>query len=272
MKRFVLILTLLTAAIFSRALAENPADFSVPQTGPAATRTTAELLDSPSEDAHVLMRYYPGVRVEVTQCVNETYVSVCVGIQPGALTGYMRADELAYTEYGVRSVRGVYAIWNSEDGLPLYTRMDARAQKMGDVFNFFQVLGVSDEGWMHARWNGSQTGFADRGDAADGIQVFEQPYIYTAPTQDELSKEEAIAYAMEQMVKDGGYGYTSDGPVAVTREELEACVPEVQVLYYEYEPLNYDVTFYDAETGGFYTAITLYVEGKTVLGYGYENG
>ena len=276
MKRILLALlaAALIALLSACALAQEIADpTAIPQAGAAATRGTAQLLAAPLKSAKVLMTYYPGVRVQVVRQADAEYVQVNVGNRPATLTGYMRAEDLAFTEQGVRGVAGVWATCSFDEPPTVYSAMDALSQEQGRMQSHYLVLGVSADGWMHVLCGSGEpedaTGFAYRGGDAGGMELALAPYVFTLPTQGEVSVEDAIAYARRQIVEDGQLANGTGEPV--TTEGLDACEAHVRVLYYAGEALSYTVTFRD-ESGAIYAFINLYVEGDEVLFSNYGNG
>lgn len=246
---------------------------AVPQKGAAATLAMAQLFSTPQPGAKVLMTYYPGVRVQVVRLAGGEYVQVNVGNRPGTLTGYMRADVLAFTETGIRDVQRVEVTCEMDGEATVYSYMDELSQNMGRMLEHYRVLGVSEDGWLHVDCGmgdtDDETGFVYRGQDASGMRLSLAPYIYTRPTQDEVSYEEAVAFAKEQILADGQFANGTTVPV--TLEGMEACEAELEVLYYPNEPLTYVVVFRNS-TGGIYTHIEFYVEGKTILWHYYGNG
>ena len=242
------------------------------QKGPAATRVTTQLLSTPQPGAKVLMNYYPGVRVEVVRRSDAEYVQVNVGNRPGTLTGYMRAEDLAFTEAGVRGVQGVEVRYEAEDRPRVYSYMDELSQDMGLMWQHYNVLGVSDEGWLHVTFgNGNPsdaTGFAYRGSDASEMSIRLAPYVYTLPMQGELTFEEAAAFAKEQMLRDN-VEETMGHPV--TGEGLDACTVSAYALIYPDGTFFYEIAFIDAD-GNFYAHMDITVEGTDVVRYGYGNG
>lgn len=253
------------------ALAEEP-----PQTGVAATRASAQLLSTPQQNASVLMTYFPGVRVEVVRLADAQYAQVNVGNRPGTLTGYMRIADLAFTEEALRRVRGVKATCAFESLPPVYSYMDELSQNLGLMRGDYAVLGVSGDGWLHVVMGlgkpDDATGFVYRGADTSGMGLSEAPYVYTRPTQGELTREQAVAFARERILADGQpvHMSTAEGMGPVTAEGLDACEVEFDVLSYYTEDLYYHVFFRDAE--GIYAGIELTVRGAEVVAFGYGNG
>ena len=257
---------------------------AVPQKGPAATRAMAQLLSTPQPGAKVLMTYYPGVRVQVVRQADTEYVQVNVGNRPGTLTGYMRAEDLAFTEAGVRSIQPALVNWMDErwweepDTQPhVYSYMDELSQDMG-LYGLHSVLGVSEDGWLHVIEKDGEpsgaTGFVYRG-AETGVMVTgEMPYIYTLPAQDELPFDEAIEWAKATMLADGALDYSNE---PVTQQWLDRCTVRIHALTYPDGTLMYNIEFRynlcdESTSEDFYAGITLYVEGKTVLRHSYGKG
>ena len=276
MKRAVLALLIagLLCAYCALAMAESVTNPTAePQKGVAATRAMAQLLSTPQPGAKVLMTYYPGVRVQVVRRAGAQYVQVNVGNRPGTLTGYMRADDLAYTETGIRDVQRVEVTCALDAETVVYSYMDELSQNMGRMLEHYHVLGVSEDGWLHVTCGygdtGDATGFVYRGQDASGMRLSLAPYVYTEPTQDEVSYEEAVAFAREQIIADNQFANGTTTPV--TLEGMDACEAELQVIYYSGEPLTYVVTFRDT-SGAIYAHIEFYVEGKTILWHYYGNG
>ena len=269
-----LLLAALLCACCAFATAEIASDLTATvQKGIAATSVMAQLLSTPQPNAKVLMTYYPGVRVQVVRRAGAEYVQVNVGNRPGTLTGYMRADELAFTEAGIRDVQRVEVTCAIDAEATVYSYMDELSQNMGRMLEHYRVLGVSEDGWLHVGCGVGRvddaTGFVYRGPDSSGMRLSLAPYVYTEPTQDEVSFEEAVAFAKEQIIADGQFANGTTTPV--TLEGMQACEVELEVLYYSNEPLTYVVIFRDS-SGEIYTHIEFYVEGKTILWHYYGNG
>lgn len=264
----LLIALLLTAC---GALAEDQ-----PQTGVAATKAATALLSTPQQNASVLMTYYPGVRVEVVRLADAQYAQVNVGNRPGTLTGYMRIADLAFTEAGLRSVRGIHATCSFAERPAIYSYMDELSQNMGQMLDYYTVLGVSADGWLHVSLGqgspNDATGFVYRGADASGMSLSEAPYVYTLPVEGELTREEAVQIARERILADGAAAYMSTAESAgrVTAEGLDACELEFDILSYYGSDLYYRVFFRDEE--GIYAGIELTVRGAEVVSFGYGNG
>lgn len=293
MKRMIgvlaVLLALSTAARADRILAPtatmNPAaetaGYAEPMIGTAATRDTTPLLDAPSADGGVLMTYFPCVRVEVLDVSGGAYVQVRVGDEPGSLTGYMRADALAYTEDGVRSQFGWLIRYGAEQAVRLYAAQDAQAGVLDGSMELggAHTLGYND-GWVHVRQGdvGGGTGFVKRGETAFYlIQRDPVDYCHAEPKADELSYEEAAEAAKRILLEDGAT--ENGGGQPVTREMLDACSAAIRCIYTPgiERPLRYQIDFRVPENmrrnrPEIYAFIVLEVEGKDVAGYNYGNG
>ena len=270
-RMMALLIALLLLMPAAHALAEEP-----PQTGIAVTKAAAQLLSTPQQNAGVLMTYYPGVRVEVVRLTDGQYAQVNVGSRPGTLTGYMRVADLAFTEASVRSVRGVRATCTFGEQKAIYSYMDELSQNMGQMLEYYPVLGVSADGWLHVcLGQGSPqdaTGFVYRGADASGMSLSDAPYVYTQPMEGELTREEAVRIARDRILADGNPAHMSSAEDAlpVTVEELNACTVDFEVLSYYTDSLYYLIFFRDEQ--GIYAGIELTVRGKEVTAFGYGNG
>ena len=273
-----LLLAALLCAHCAFALAQDAPDpTAVAQKGPAATRAMTQLLSAPQPGAKVMMTYYPGVRVQVVRRAGAEYVQVNVGERPATLTGYMRAEDLAFTEAGVRSVRGTWVNCDSLWGQPVYSYMDELSQRLGSLQAYNFVMGVSDDGWLHMDLSTTTeqpvTGFVYRGPDASGMRLNLANFVATVPMEGELTVEEAKAYARQQLLANGVIISGASVGDAISREKLDACECYVTVSYYfDDDALTYSVTFQDVQAGVMYAAIDLRVRGKQVLSRNYGNG
>ena len=270
-RRIFALLAAMALLMCGAALAEDQ-----PQIGVAATKTATPLLSTPQQNAAVLMTYYPGARVQVVRLMDAQYAQVNVGNRPGTLTGYMRIADLVFTEAGLRGVRGVKVTCGFDDPPPVYSYMDEMSQNMGQMLSYYAVLGVSGDGWLHVSMGqgapDDATGFVYRGADTSGMSLSEAPYVYTLPAEGELTREEAIAIARERILADESPAYmrTGEDVTPVTREELDACDVEFDVLSYYTDSLYYHIFFRDAR--GIYAGIELTVRGTEVVSVSYGNG
>ena len=250
--------------------------------GPAAAQVAADLLDAPHEDADMLMRYYIGTRVEVIREVDDTYVQVNVGQKGGSLMGYMEKRDLAFGEKAIRSVRAESVTYGTAVGTfnRLYSYPDVQAPVLDEAFDidYKQVLGAKDGTWLHVEDGLGGTGFVYRDEIGLDADYRYADFIYTQRAEDELSYEEAIAYAKDCLLADGELANGQDN-VPLTREMLDGCEADVKVMYYyDTQDVIYDITFiYTDRTweDGFpmlCAFVELWVEGEEVVRYGYGNG
>ena len=272
MKKMSLILAaLLLCLCCSSALADD---------GRACAKVMADLLDAPNVGANVMMRYYIGTRVEVVREVDNTYVLVNVGKQGGSLMGYMEKRDLAFGEEAIRQVRAEAVSYTAEVGsrCKLYSYPDKLAPVSDEAFDisYKSVLGYHQGDWLHVDDGLGNTGFVAR----DEVELTDQDYhnaifIYVEPAEDEMTREEAIAYAKQTLLAEKDYGEYMDHPDTVlTEEQLERCTAEVDILYYYETPevVMYSVQFRYPETGYVYAGIDFLTQGREIVKISHGNG
>lgn len=245
----------------------------------AATQTRAPLLDAPREDAHELMRYYIGVRVEVVREVDEQYVQVNVGQPGGSLMGYMRKADLAFEEETIRAlpVEDARCELQEEQTCKLYAYPDERSNVIDPACMpaVHRVLGMLDSTWIHLQLYDGRTGFINRADlSGEQVTVAQAIYFPAIPTDEEFSAEEATAYVRSVLLESENVDdYMGKSGEKMDEAKLNACVPEVEILYYPENPdcLEYVVSFRSAE-GYIYAGFSFTARGREVLGIHAGNG
>lgn len=249
-------------------------------TGRACAKVTADLLDAPGEGANVMMRYYIGTRVEVIREVDDAYVQVNVGKEGGSLMGYMEKCDLAFGEAAIRQVQAEAVSYTTEVGTrcKLYSYPDKLAPVNDAEFDISckSVLGYRQSDWLHVDDGLGHTGFVAR----DEIHLTDQNYwnaifIYVEPAEDEMTREEAIAYARDVLLAtDDDSTYTEVEGLEITAEKLDACLPECDLLYYYEMPevTMYSILFMDPDTGYVYAGIDFLAEGREVIKICHGNG
>lgn len=257
------------------------ADMQRPAMGTAVTRRAVDLTDAPFDHANVLMRYYPGVRVEVVRVTDGQYVQVNVGGSEGGLMGYMPSDALLYGELAIRSVRPLNVNYSVGDSFRLYSYCDTHAGWAVKTYqSMVHALGALGD-WLHVCLDGSQTpaGFVSRSEAELGdARMSYSAYVYTEPMEGELPMEQAVQRAREFILADGVQANARGGPV--TAEMLDACTVEAEAIYYFQNHPNmqcgYHIAFYYPEGAQGYpyicVGVDLIVEGMDILAHDYGNG
>lgn len=248
--------------------------------GPACAQVMADLLDAPNSRANVLMRYYIGTRVEVIREMNADYVQVNVGEKGGSLMGYMEKRDLAFGEKAIRAVRAETVTYTAGDGKrnTLYSYPDKLSPVRDAEFdiNYKQVLGRRDGEWLHVEDGLGGTGFVARDEIAlEGPQCSNAFFIYAEPAEDEMTREEAIAYAKQTLLAAEDYSAYMDHPDTVLTEEmLESCAAEVDILYYYETPdvVMYSVQFRYPDTGYVYAGLDFLMRGREVIKIAHGNG
>ena len=248
--------------------------------GRACAKVMADLLDAPNAEAHVMMRYYIGTRVEVVREVDAAYVQVNVGEQGGSLMGYMEKRDLAFGEEAIRQVRAEAVSYTAEVGARcrLYSYPDKLAPVSDAEFDISckSVLGYRQGDWLHVDDGLGHTGFVAR----DEVELTDQDYrnaifIYVEPAEDEMTREEAIAYARGVLLSaEDDSTYTEVEGVEITAEKLDACIPECDLLYYYEMPevTMYSILFRDPDTGYVYAGIDFLTQGREVVKISHGNG
>lgn len=276
LRRAALLALSLTLFCLSFALAEEAADPTrIPQPGPAATRTTAPLLASPQKSGKVLMTYYPGTRVQVVRQDSPGYVRVNVGVQPGTLTGFMRVDDLAFTEAGVRSLPGVLFSCALDGTLPVYRYPDEQSEKLGEWFGI-SLLGVREDGWAHVSGDDNALPSEATGFCFIGLtpELNTQPidFVHTLPAEGEMPFEEAISRAREILIREAPpCGDGSGEPV--TAEGLDACQTKIQAFWYAHDQsLWVHVDFRQASGDFLYASLDMKIDGGEIAEYSFGNG
>lgn len=273
MKRFVIALLAMVLLSASCAGAQSAA-------GPACAQVTADLLDAPNAQANVLMRYYTGTRVEVIREADADYVQVNVGTKGGSLMGYMEKRDLAFGEKAIRQVRAEAVSYTAAVGTvsTLYSYPDKQAPVNDAEFDvdYKQVLGYRGGDWLHVEDGLGGSGFIAR----DELELIGPEYryashIYVEPAEDEMTREEAFAYAKKVMLASSEDSlYTGVEGVEITAEKLEQCVPECDLLYYYESPdvVMYSIIFRDPETGYVYAGIDFLTRDGEVVKISHGNG
>ena len=248
--------------------------------GRACAKVMADLLDAPNAEAHVMMRYYIGTRVEVVREVDAAYVQVNVGEQGGSLMGYMEKRDLAFGEKEIRAVRAESVYYTAEAATvnTLYSYPDKQAPVIDTEFDidYKQVIGYRGGEWLHVEDGLGGSGFV----APDELKLYGPDYtyatfIYVDPAEDELSFEEAVEEGKARLLSDRKAGKNLNlGMDDLSAEGLEACSWSVKVLYrYDYpDTLLYEITFEQPGRLGAYAYINLVVDGKNTLEHNYGNG
>lgn len=261
--------------------AASLADMQYPAKGTAVTRRMVSLTDAPFESANVLMRYYPGVRVEVVRVMDGRYVQVNVGGSEGGLMGYMPSDALLYGELAVRSVRTLNVNYSVDESFRLYSYCDPYAESTEMTYqSMVHVLGALGD-WLHVCLDGSQApaGFVSRSEEGlQDVRMSYSAYVYTNPVEGELPMEEAVRRAKEFILKDGVQANALGGPV--TAEMLESCTVQADMMYNYSDnsamQCSYHIAFYYPEGARGYpylcVGVDLFVEGMDILAYDYGNG
>ena len=248
--------------------------------GRACAKVTADLLDAPNAGANVMMRYYIGTRVEVVREVDNAYVQVNVGKQGGSLMGYMEKRDLAFGEGAIRQVQAEAVSYTAEVGARcrLYSYPDKLAPVHDAEFDISckSVLGHRQGEWLHVDDGLGHTGFVARDEIQlTGPDYYNAIFIYVEPAEDEMTREEAIAYARDVLLAtDDDRTYTEVEGVEITAEKLDACLPECDLLYYYEMPevTMYSIIFRDPDTGYVYAGIDFLIKGKEVVQISYGNG
>ena len=263
MKRFVLILLAMALCASCAAAQET-----------AVTKVRAPLYAGPRAQGTPQMTYVVGVKVELTGEAENGYVQVTVGREGGSLMGWMEERDLAKGEKAARFVQAEQMHFRGTEmqTSSLYSKPDRSAAVLNDSFclTLRDVIGYSDNGvFMHVRERDGSTGFVCMNDL-EGYQVeysFE-PYIRVTPVDDELTVEEAVAYAKEVILTaEDSRMYTGMPDEYADAEKLAACMPEVEVLYYFDEPdrLTYIVGFCNTERDVLYAGLSFqWVNGQIV--------
>lgn len=263
------------------AYADASADMQRPAKGTAVTRRMVDLTDAPFDNANVLMRYYPGVRVEVVRVADGQHVQVNVGGSEGGLMGYMLSEALLYGELAVRSVRALNVSYSVSDSFRLYSYCDTHADSTVMTYqSMVHALGGLGD-WLHVCLDGSQTpaGFVSRsGEGLGDVRISYSAYVYTKPMEGELSVEEAVRRVKAFVLADGVQA--NEGCAPITAELLDACTVETEVMhYYSDDPTMrcfYHISFYYPEgTQGYpyiCVGVDLIVEGMNIVSYDYGNG
>lgn len=263
MKRFVLILLAMVLCASCAAAQET-----------AVTKVRAPLYAAPEAKGTPQMTYVVGVKVELTGEEENGFVQVTVGSEGGSLTGWMEERDLAKGEKAARFVQAEQMHFRGTELQTscLYSKPDRSAAVLDDSFclTLRDVIGYSDNGvFMHVRERDGSTGFVCMNEL-EGYQVdysFE-PYIRVTPVENELTVEEAVAYAKEVILAaEDSRIYTGMPDVYADAEKLDGCTPEVDVLYYFDEPdrLTYVVGFRDMERDILYAGLSFqWVDGQIV--------
>lgn len=256
------------------ALADAPA------MGTAVTRDYVQLLETPNDDAAVIMNYYPGVRVEVTEIVSDSVVKVTVGAAGGALSGYMPASLLAYGEESIRREMPMLVRYRSDSLVRLYSTCDRSAERVGEVIDLgsADVLGASD-GWLHVKLDKmmEDSAFIDLSQQEVMlIQSDPMDYAYTYPMEGEITIEQAIREGKTYLLEHGrrGSGWNHE---TCTAEMLDLCEADVRVSYYPAlePPMSFEINFYkptDADGPQIYAWINVWVKGGEIISFDYGNG
>lgn len=256
------------------ALADAPA------MGTAVTRDYVQLLETPNDDAAVIMNYYPGVRVEVTEIVSDSVVKVTVGAAGGALSGYMPASLLAYGEESIRREMPMLVRYRSDSLVRLYSACDRSAERVGEVIDLgsADVLGASD-GWLHVKLDKmmEDSAFIDLSQQEVMlIQSDPMDYAYTYPMEGEITIEQAIREGKTYLLEHGrrGSGWNHE---TCTAEMLDLCEADVRVSYYPAlePPMSFEINFYkpaDADGPQIYAWINVWVKGGEIISFDYGNG
>lgn len=253
----------------------------------AVIKTMCDLLETPQENANVLMRYFPGVRVEVVREADATYVQVNVGTSEGGLTGYVRRENLAFGEESVREVRAINALYyTTEETWTLYAYCDELSEVLEEnVDTYVYAMGGLGD-WLHVRVDSAdalpvRTGFVSK--TLAGLSTANLAYalgVETYPLEGEMTYEEMIEFGKERLVADGEIANGTEGTQKVTREMLDACDVTVEMMYYydDSQPLLAMVTFYYPDLTWedgmrfMYSFIQMWIDGKDVLRYNFGNG
>ena len=246
----------------------------------ACTKVMADLLEAPDTDANVMMRYYIGTRVEVVREVDNAYVQVNVGKQGGSLMGYMEKRDLAFGEGAIRQVQAEAVSYTAEVGARcrLYSYPDKLAPVHDAEFDISckSVLGHRQGEWLHVDDGLGHTGFVARDEIQlTGPDYYNAIFIYVEPAEDEMTREEAIAYARDVLLAtDDDRTYAEVEGVEITAEKLDACLPECDLLYYYEMPevTMYSIIFRDPDTGYVYAGIDFLIKGKEVVQISHGNG
>lgn len=256
------------------ALADAPA------MGTAVTRDYVQLLETPNDDAAVIMNYYPGVRVEVTEIVSDSVVKVTVGAAGGALSGYMPASLLAYGEESIRREMPMLVRYRSDSLVRLYSACDRSAERVGEVIDLgsADVLGASD-GWLHVKLDKmmEDSAFIDLSQQEVMlIQSDPMDYAYTYPMEGEITIEQAIREGKTYLLEHGrrGSGWNHE---TCTAEMLDLCEADVRVSYYPAlePPMSFEINFYkpaDVDGPQIYAWINVWVKGGEIISFDYGNG
>jgi len=256
------------------ALADAPA------MGTAVTRDYVQLLETPNDDAAVIMNYYPGVRVEVTEIVSDSVVKVTVGAAGGALSGYMPASLLAYGEESIRREMPMLVRYRSDSLVRLYSACDRSAERVGEVIDLgsADVLGASD-GWLHVKLDKmmEDSAFIDLSQQEVMlIQSDPMDYAYTYPMEGEITIEQAIREGKTYLLEYGrrGSGWNHE---TCTAEMLDLCEVDVRVSYYPAlePPMSFEINFYkpaDVDGPQIYAWINVWVKGGEIISFDYGNG
>lgn len=251
-----------------------------PVMGTAVTRDYVQLLETPNDDAAVIMNYYPGVRVEVTEIVSDSVVKVTVGAAGGALSGYMPASLLAYGEESIRREMPMLVRYRSDSLVRLYSACDRSAERVGEVIDLgsADVLGASD-GWLHVKLDKmmEDSAFIDLSQQEVMlIQSDPMDYAYTYPMEGEITIEQAIREGKTYLLEHGrrGSGWNHE---TCTAEMLDLCEADVRVSYYPAlePPMSFEINFYkpaDADGPQIYAWINVWVKGGEIISFDYGNG
>lgn len=251
-----------------------------PVMGTAVTRDYVQLLETPNDDAAVIMNYYPGVRVEVTEIVSDSVVKVTVGAAGGALSGYMPASLLAYGEESIRREMPMLVRYRSDSLVRLYSACDRSAERVGEVIDLgsADVLGASD-GWLHVKLDKmmEDSAFIDLSQQEVMlIQSDPMDYAYTYPMEGEITIEQAIREGKTYLLDHGrrGSGWNHE---TCTAEMLDLCEADVRVSYYPAlePPMSFEINFYkpaDVDGPQIYAWINVWVKGGEIISFDYGNG
>lgn len=235
----------------------------------AAAFVRAPLYDAPDTGAQELMRYYVGTRVEVIREADAEFVQVVVGDAGGSLMGYMEKRDLAFGEAEIRAFQAEWVTYRDVETQTcrLYSYPDKSAPVIDEAFNLTvqRVIGAQGDQWLHVEVFEGGTGFVAL-DELEGETVHEEaaPYIEAEPTEDELTRGEALERAKQILLEQQG----------ADAQMLGRCKAEVKVLYYYETPgqLLYSISFCDPDTGYLYAGIDLLAEGKSIVHVSFGNG
>lgn len=178
---------------------------------PAKRDGTVPLFDKPDERSAVLMRYFPGARLEVIRVMDGGLVQVQAGNLGASVMGYMRRSDLRMGAQAQREIQPRFLVLGMTGKSPLlYGYCDAQAPVIGTLHPevTYYAMGVSDNGWAQLFYpyehDSRYNGFVRLEDMTGTQSYSELSSVVVESLPGEVTAQDAYALAVAHLLDNSG--------------------------------------------------------------------